>query len=189
MMREATLPSPAAVSNPAAAGVHWTLWIAVAAVTSAMIGIHWDVSWHRSIGRDTFWTAPHIAIYLCGVLGGLAAAYLIFSTTFGRPDAPSVKVFGFRGPLGAFIIAWGGVAMLTSAPFDDWWHNAYGLDVKIVSPPHMLLATGFFGIEFGTVLLMLAFKNRASDRTRAALQWLFLYVGGMALSESLLIKL
>ena len=32
--------------------------------------------------------------------------------------------------------------MLTSAPFDNWWHNAYGLDVKIVSPPHTLLILG-----------------------------------------------
>ena len=60
--------------------------------------------------------------------------------------------------------------MLVSAPFDDWWHNAYGLDVKIISPPHMVLAAGFFGIEFGTIMLLLAFMNRASDRlrTRAA---------------------
>src|SRR5437879_13688613 len=125
MMREATLPSPAAVSTPAAAGVHWTLWIAVAAVTSAMIGIHWDISWHRSIGRDAFWTAPHIAIYLCGVLAGVSSAYLILSTTFGgEPELreASVSMWGFRGPLGAFVAAWGGVAMLTSAPFDDWWH-------------------------------------------------------------------
>ena len=41
--------------------------------------------------------------------------------------------------------------MLASAPFDDWWHNAYGLDVRIISPPHMVLAAGFFGIELGTV--------------------------------------
>jgi len=32
--------------------------------------------------------------------------------------------------------------MLTSAPFDNWWHNAYGLDVKIVSLPHSILALG-----------------------------------------------
>ena len=56
--------------------------------------------------------------------------------------------------------------MLASAPFDDWWHNAYGLDVKIISPPHMVLAAGFFGIEFGTVMLMLAFMNRAAAGTR-----------------------
>jgi hypothetical protein len=79
--------------------------------------------------------------------------------------------------------------MLTSAPFDDWWHNAYGLDVKIISPPHMVLAAGFFGINFGAVMLMLAFLNRSSDPARRALQWMFLYVGGMAVCESLLLKL
>jgi hypothetical protein len=52
-----------------------------------------------------------------------------------------------------------------------------------------VLAGGFFGIEFGTVMLLLAFMNRASDRTRAALQRLFLYVGGTCLAESLLLKL
>jgi hypothetical protein len=79
--------------------------------------------------------------------------------------------------------------MLASAPFDDWWHNAYGLDVRIISPPHMVLAAGFFGIEFGTVMLMLAFMNRAHDKVRPALERLFLYVGGTVLCESLLIKL
>jgi hypothetical protein len=79
--------------------------------------------------------------------------------------------------------------MLVSAPFDDWWHNAYGLDVKIISPPHMVLAAGFFGIELGTVMLLLAFMNRAAVETRRTLQWIFLYVGGMAVSESLLLKM
>ena len=58
-------------------------------------------------------------------------------------------MWGFYGPLGAFITAWGGVAMLVSAPFDDWWHNAYGLDVKILSPPHTVLAAGIIAIELG----------------------------------------
>ena len=170
----------------------WYLWAAAAAVTSAYIGGYWDISWHRSIGRDTFWSPPHMAIYACGVLAGLSAAYLIFTNTF-RKDAPlaavSVKIWGFRAPLGAFICAWGGLAMLVSAPFDDWWHNAYGLDVKIISPPHMVLAAGFFGINFGAIMLMLAFLNRASGSARAGLQWMFLYVGSMAVCESLLLKL
>ena len=133
-----------------------------------------------------------MAIYACGVLAGLAAAYLIFAATFGRNSplaAVSVKIWGFRGPLGAFICAWGGLAMLVSAPFDDWWHNAYGLDVKIISPPHMVLAAGFFGINFGSIMLMLAFLNRASGAARVPLQRMFLYVGSMAVCESLLLKL
>jgi hypothetical protein len=170
----------------------WYLWAAAGAVTSAYIGGYWDISWHRSIGRDTFWSPPHMAIYACGVLAGLSAAYLIFTATFGKQSplaAVSVKIWGFRGPLGAFICAWGGLAMLVSAPFDDWWHNAYGLDVKIISPPHMVLAAGFFGINFGAIMLMLAFLNRASGASRAGLQRMFLYVGSMAVCESLLLKL
>jgi hypothetical protein len=101
----------------------------------------------------------------------------------------SVRIWGLSGPLGAFISAWGGVAMLASAPFDDWWHNAYGLDVQIISPPHMVLAAGFFGIELGTVMLLLAFMNRTQDQLRPSLERLFLSVGGTVLCESLLIKL
>ena len=174
------------------AGIPWYLWCAALAVTSAFVGGYWDISWHRSIGRDTFWSAPHMAIYACGILAGISSGYLIFSTTFGRNTAlkdVSVRIWGLSGPLGAFISAWGGVAMLASAPFDDWWHNAYGLDVRIISPPHMVLAAGFFGIELGTVMLMLAFMNRAHQRVRSSLERLFLYVGGTVLCESLLIKL
>src|ERR1700716_1622199 len=147
--------------------IPWYLWCAALAVTSAYVGGYWDISWHRSIGRDSFWSAPHIAIYACGVLAGLSSAYLIFTSTFGPARAVTdiqstgVRIWGLSGPIGAFISAWGGVAMLVSAPFDDWWHAAYGLDVRVISPPHMVLASGFFGIELGTMMLLLAFMNRA----------------------------
>jgi hypothetical protein len=182
----------AALERRSTIPVPWYLWCAALAVTSAYVGGYWDISWHRSIGRDTFWSAPHMAIYACGVLAGVSSAYLIFATTFARNHPlrdVSVRIWGLAAPAGAFVCAWGGVAMLASAPFDDWWHNAYGLDVKIISPPHMVLAGGFFGIEFGAVILLLAFMNRASSGARRALEWLFLYVGGVALSESLLLKL
>src|SRR5262245_28074334 len=149
-----------------------------------MTGIHWDISWHRSIGRDTFWTPAHIDIYFCGVLAGLACAYLILSTTL-QGESPlrpaSVSLWGFRGPLGAFIMAWGGVAMLTSAPFDDWWHNAYGLDVKIVSPPHTVLVLGLLSIQLGGLILVLGQMNRAEGAQRVWFERLFHYIGGMIL--------
>lgn len=162
----------------------WPIWASVVGVTSAIIGGHWDISWHRSIGRDDFWTPPHIAIYLCGVLAGLSCAWLILSTTFNKAVAAAndtVQVWKFRGPLGAFVIAWGGVAMLTSAPFDDWWHNAYGLDTKILSPPHVLLILGILGIQTGTLMLILGQMNRSVGAKRRLLERLFLYVGGMIL--------
>ncbi len=159
------------------ASIPWYIWLSVAGVTSAMIGVHWDISWHRSIGRDTFWTPPHLAIQLCGVIAGITCGYLILSTTFTRSQlrGASVNVLGFRGPLGAFLCAWGGFAMITSAPFDDWWHNAYGLDVKILSPPHVVLALGMVSVAIGAHWLIVARMNVArGNGTRARLlEWLF----------------
>ena len=182
----ATLPA----SRPNSSGVPWTVWAGVVAVTSSMIGGSWDVAWHRSIGRDSFLTPAHLAIYACGVIAAVVCGYLILYTTFGSSDSlrsESVSVLGFRAPLGAFIAAWGGIAMLTSAPFDNWWHNAYGLDVKIVSPPHTLLILGIRGVSIGILFLILAAMNRTAAAapgtgdlsTHRTLQALFLYMGGI----------
>jgi hypothetical protein len=164
--------------------IPWYLWCVTVAVTSVAIGAHWDVSWHRSIGRDSFWTPAHIAIYACGVLAGIACGYLVFATNILRkPEfvASSVQVFGLRAPLGAFLAAWGGIAMLTSAPFDNWWHNAYGLDVKIISPPHVVLTIGIFAICLGSLILLIGLMNRSEGRQHMQLQWMILYIGGMML--------
>jgi hypothetical protein len=169
------------------APISWTIWAGVLGVTSSTIGGAWDVAWHRSIGRDSFLTPAHVAIYLCGVVALIVCAYLIFYTTFGNNQelkAESVEVLGFREPLGAFIAAWGGIAMLTSAPFDNWWHAAYGLDVKIISPPHTLLILGIRGIAVGILFLIVAAMNRARGVPELAAQYktlqaLFLYMGGL----------
>jgi hypothetical protein len=121
---------------------------------------------------------------MCGVLAGISCGYLILSTTLRRYYSLrecSVLIWGFRGPLGAFLSAWGGIAMIASAPFDNWWHNAYGLDVKILSPPHMVLAAGIMAVHAGALILILGQMNRASGSERARLHALFLYVGGMIL--------
>jgi hypothetical protein len=151
--------------------IPWYLWCGVIAITSVTIGGAWDVAWHRSIGRDTFWTPAHIAIYACGVLAAITCGYLILASTFGHDRAlqsRSVHLLGFRAPLGAFLAAWGGMAMLTSAPFDNWWHNAYGLDVKIVSPPHVLLILGIRIVSLGFFFLTLAALNRAARAGEAS---------------------
>jgi hypothetical protein len=53
--------------------------------------------------------------------------------------------------------------MLTSAPFDDWWHNAYGLDVVILSPPHFLLALGMLFLQFGACVSISKYLNRLEN--------------------------
>ncbi|MCX6592614.1 MAG: hypothetical protein NTZ56_13915 [Acidobacteria bacterium] len=160
----------------------WYVWNFAAAVLSVTIGGVWDISWHLSIGRDSFWTPAHFLIYLCGILGGLGSAALILGTTFGAMPqlrSSSISMWGFKGPLGAFVAAWGATAMLVSAPFDDWWHGAYGLDVKVLSPPHVVLILGVLAIKFGGLLIILGEMNRATDAARAQLRMFFIFVGAL----------
>src|SRR5204862_3828296 len=74
--------------------------------TFIAIGILWDISWHRTIGRDTFWTPAHMAIYLGGMFGGLTCGWLVLRMTFFaslEEQQGAVRLWGFRGPLGAWL--------------------------------------------------------------------------------------
>ena len=159
--------------DTAAASSLWHAYTAVFAAACVMVGVYWDISWHMSIGRDSFWTPAHLLIQAGGLIAGLSSGYVALKTTFrgtAAEKAATVSFWGFRAPLGAWICVWGCGAMLTSAPFDNWWHNAYGLDVKIVSPPHVVLALGIYAIVVGALLLTLAQQNRAArpDATASA---------------------
>jgi hypothetical protein len=181
-----TIPQPT-VAVPrvhVVAAVPWYVWTSVLAVFLGNFGAQWDIAWHRSIGRDTFWSPPHIAIYAKGVLAGITFGYLILHTTFvARRRDDVVTIWGLKGPLGAFIAAWGGIAMITSAPFDDWWHNAYGLDTKIVSPPHIVLLLGGYAITAGAIVLVQALRTRADEVQRRGLTIAYLVLGGFALVQ------
>jgi hypothetical protein len=179
-----TTAAPSADSAVVVRSLRWHAYAAVFAAACVMTGVYWDISWHMSIGRDTFWTPAHLLIQAGGLIAGLSSGYVALTTTFRGSDAErqaAVSVWGFRAPLGAWTCVWGCVAMLTSAPFDNWWHNAYGLDVRIISPPHALLAIGIFSIVVGALLLTLAQQNRAVGADRRRLAWLLAATGGFLL--------
>lgn len=142
----------------------WIIPTALVATTSIIIGAIWDISWHMTVGRDTLWTLPHLLEQFgAAVAGSVCGAYVLW-LTFRAPVTlrdRTVTFWGFKGPLGAWVIIWGALAMIVSVPFDNWWHNAYGLDVQILSPPHTVLMGGVMGIQIGTLLFTIAAKNRA----------------------------
>ena len=76
---------PALVADRAvvASRATWPLYAVLFASASVVLGVIWDISWHRTIGRDTFWTPAHLAIYLGGVVAGLTCGWLALHTTFG----------------------------------------------------------------------------------------------------------
>ena len=142
------------------------------ASAAILVGLVWDISWHRTIGRDTFWSPPHVLEQVAALVAGVSCGWLVLRTTFGGDPAAkqsSIRVWGFYGPLGAWVCIWGTAMMIASAPFDNWWHNAYGLDVKIISPPHMVLAWGMMGIQVGAMLLAVSGQNRGAHDPRLKL--------------------
>src|SRR6201994_3780937 len=178
-----TIPSPlsSAASAPShalsrRASVPLSIYAVSLASLLTIVGILWDISWHRSIGRDKFLSPPHILVYLGAIFAGLFSGIQVVYNSFFRKEAAKaadVRVWGiFYSPLGSLFCIWGAIAMLTSAPFDDWWHNAYGLDVKILSPPHTLLPMGVILFQFGACVSINKYLNTGVG-SRTILQTLF----------------
>lgn len=160
----------------------WPLVTAATAALALVVGLIWDISWHRSIGRDTFWSPPHLLEQLGAVAAGLGCGWLVLRVTFRGTEeerARTVRFWGFHGPLGAWVCIWGTFVMIVSAPFDDWWHDAYGLDVRIMSPPHFVLAVGMGGVLIGAMLMALARQNRAAPAEADRLGLLYLTVAAV----------
>src|SRR6266853_323173 len=175
--------SRASVANTAEPKViPWTIWSSVTGISFTALGGIWDFAWHMSIGRDSFWMPPHMLTQLGAILIGISSVYAIRATTRSRDfrmRAVSVEVFGLQGPGGAFVALWGSLAMVASAPFDNWQHNAYGLDVTFVTPPHVLLFLGSFATMIGTNLRMAGLIHRSTEPLQKRLVSLLLVVGAI----------
>ena len=54
--------------------IPWYVWTSLASVSCILVGVYWDISWHMSIGRDTFWTPAHLAIQAGGIISAVSPA-------------------------------------------------------------------------------------------------------------------
>ncbi|GAB3252977.1 hypothetical protein GCM10027347_12480 [Larkinella harenae] len=156
-------------------------------------GLLWDIMWHMSIGRDGLFAPPHLLMYVGAVVAGLFSGFKILQLTLVQRNperSHSVRFWRvFYGSLGAMYCVWGALAMLTSAPFDDWWHNTYGLDVQILTPPHTVLLIGMMTVQFGAMIGVLALQNRyatqpalGNERQARRLKVMFAIAAGLLLS-------
>ena len=117
------------------------------------LGTIWDIQWHVVVGRDSFWIPPHVVLYAGLALTIITVAAVMFWETLA-PAAHGISVFGVRAPAGIWIAATGIATMLLAAPFDNWWHNTFGLDTTLWSPPHMMGLAGGAMIPCGAVAVL-----------------------------------
>ena len=159
--------------------IPWTISSAVAGIVTMTVGSLVDISWHMSVGRDEFWTPGHTTMGVGALLIAIAAICEIVGATRSgdsRRRDFSARILGLRGSAGAFLVCWACFAMLASTPFDDWWHKTYGLDLKFVTPPHLLLIVGWQVSLIGTLLWMASVINRSEGVLQERLVRLFLIV-------------
>lgn len=173
------------------------VYISVIASMCVIVGILWDIAWHMSIGRDGLFSAPHVVTYVGAAFAGIFSGYQVLKTSFWGNKLEKAKMVNFWGifysSLGGLFCIWGGIASLTSAPFDDWWHNTYGLDVQILSPPHSVLLLGLMSVQLGAMVGTLAFLNRtdkiaslSSQENQARtnrLQWMFIFTAAFFITS------
>jgi hypothetical protein len=194
MSQASTVPATLSVqSRPLASAsvdvmaIPRAIWFMVAGTTLTSFAGTWDFAWHFSIGRESQFTPPHVTAQMGGIMVGIACAYTILAMTFASAapahDA-SVRVWGFRAPAGTFIALWGAVTLAASVPFDNWWHNAYGLDVNVINPPHMFVFFGSYAAKIGTMVWIVSIMNRSTGALHRSATRLFLFVGTLGLWQS-----
>jgi hypothetical protein len=119
-------------------------------------------------------------LYTGAALSGLSSVVVLFLGSRVGPDKHErVTLMGLRAPLGAFVAGWGALSLLAAGPFDAWWHDAYGLDVKILSPPHTLVILGVAAIDLAALFLILRSRNRADGVLRRSLENLAIGISGL----------
>lgn len=141
------------------------LALAIVSGAAGMVGVYLDTAWHRTIGRDSFFILPHLFIY-GGGLGVLGAALAgIFAATRdggARFGGPVLRVGRVRLPLGFAVAALGITVIAAAAPVDAWWHNTFGQDVLIWSPPHLQLHLGAGIAAIGLLFAVAAQRGRGA---------------------------
>lgn len=135
----------------------------------ALFSMYWDDSLHTDVGRDTFWSAPHVLLYGSLMVTLAATAWWGIGRIRGR---------GMRTAMADPLLRWAVVsagAIAVSAPADEAWHTAFGRDAVLWSPPHLLAIVATFALA---VTLLRAIAAEGGGRP-------LVLGGGLVLAASL----
>jgi hypothetical protein len=154
-MATTTLTTPIARTRTEARAANFELLFRLGALglllsaLSGYLGGVWDIQWHEDVGPDTFFTAPHLLLYLGAAGAGLTSLMVTLVSTWwvrrgAEPDPALVPLLRqtFWAPLGFVVAGSGALVFLFFGLFDLWWHTVYGFDAVLHSPPHTGLGLG-----------------------------------------------
>lgn len=101
---------------------------------SAVLAGTWDVWWHGALGRESFWSPPHLLLY-ASVLVAIGAGFY----GWWKTKEQSMKWLAII----LFLVP-------ASAPLDELWHRLFGVEpvnspLIVWSPPHVILTLALAG--------------------------------------------
>lgn len=134
-MKDSRLALPAALGWPIGVGG-----------LVAVFATYWDEAFHTDVGRDSAWAAPHVLLYGSVGIVGLSVALWGLRVLAGTR---SLRACLGHPPLLAAGL--GALGALVAAPVDALWHEAYGRDAVLWSPPHMLVVLASTGLILGVL--------------------------------------
>ena len=120
------------------------------------ISTYWDIATHIDVGRERFLTPAHIGIYSSVLISAVAIALSGLADHFRGGDSFFAALrhpFKHLRP-GIGIAGAGMLTTLVAAPLDNAWHEIYGIDVTIWSPPHLLAIFGIAAATLGQAALV-----------------------------------
>jgi len=128
--------------------------IIVCALFTAVVAGAWDAWWHVALGRESFWSPPHLLLYSSTILAislGLSTWYKTRKSVWRNLAIALTLV-----PL--------------SAPFDEVWHGVFGEEAVnslliMWSPPHLVL----IGSLMASFILLLPLIERDLNHQARAL--------------------
>lgn len=127
---------------------------------STALGKLWDRIWHLTHFFDTFWSPPHLFIFVMTTLTSLIAAGIAFTPRLRVWFGPTLRIplVPFPVPGSLVILGAGLIALSCTIQLDNFWHSTFGLDETQWSLPHDSLTWCWLTIIVGFVAARLAFR-------------------------------
>lgn len=137
------------------------LTVLLAGSLVGLLGVYWDIAWHLDKGRDSFFTLPHDLIYT-----GMAAVLLVtaWALVRDRRRTPAHAGVGrYSLQLGLLVGAIGSLLVLAFGPLDEAWHVAFGEDLTLWGPMHLVGLAGFTLAALGGLIAAVLEDRIAPD--------------------------
>lgn len=152
-------------------------------------GAEWDITSHKTVGRDATFTPAHVTMLSAITITGIAAMVLVLiESSWARRNA-ALRPYGiqfaqsFFGPVGAYIAGFGAVASAIAFPLDNYWHSLYGIDVSLWAPFHVMIFMGSVLSTIGATYLLISTAHLAASQGATTLTRLCWIAATITLSD------